>query len=87
MIKTKKGAVTLRGSVGELMADYMTVSKGVLQMLTDNGFAREDAIAEMENLQEHAFMTDEEIEAEMKRELAKMAKNIARILEEEKQDE
>lgn len=87
MIKAKRGVVNMRGTAGDLLADYMCISKGVLQTLTSNGFTREESIAEMKKVQEHALMTDEEIFAEVKREMAKTAKTIASILEDDEKNE
>ena len=87
MIKAKRGAVTLKGTAGVLLTDYMCISKSILQALTGNGFTREESIAEMKKVQEHALMTDDEIDAEMRRLLLNVAKDIAGILEEDEDHE
>lgn len=87
MIKAKNGAVKVRGTIGDLLVDYMCISKSVLQTLTANGFTREETIAEMKRVQEHALMTEEEILEEVRKEMVKTADTIARILKEEEENE
>lgn len=87
MIKAKRGSVTLKGTAGVLLTDYMCIGKSILQALTNSGFTREESIAEMKKVQEHALMTDDEIDAEMRRLLLNVAKDIAGILEEDEEHE
>lgn len=92
MIKSKKGKVTIKGSVTEVMADLSCAIRALKLNLEATGKLNPREI--VDKLVESAFMTDEEIEAEIakqeKEELRKIlnevTENIKKDLEEEEKD-
>lgn len=87
MIKTKKGKVNIKGSVAEAMADLTCVIRGFNAHIADITNDKADAKDLVDRCVKTAFMTDEEIEAEiLKQEKEKLCKILSEVTESIKKD-
>ena len=65
MIKAERGNVTIKGSRHELMADYSTIVKGIMDTLVNDGESKEEVLKELEFAFEMAQKSTEEIKDEV----------------------
>ena len=86
MIKTKKGRVKLRGTIGEIFADYAVITKSVIKMLVGDGIAREDAVKDVSEAHRIGTLTDEEFIDEQMESVKKAMMDIVAKMSDEKED-
>lgn len=63
MIKTKRGATTIKGTKAEVMADLTVIARNLVEVL-----GKED----VEYAIKRAFMSEEELDAEIEESIAKL---------------
>lgn len=65
MIKSKDGKGTIKGRPTTLLADYSSITKGLVEALVQNGVTEEEAREMVRYAHRIGLMTDEEIKKEV----------------------
>lgn len=73
MIKSKTGKVTIKGGLGEILTDYVVVTKGMFDALTSR-FDEDEAKDLLELHFNRAFKSVEDLVDDLKAELRELAK-------------
>jgi DNA-binding ferritin-like protein (Dps family) len=80
MIKVKNGKAVLKGMTFELVKEYRTTTKAMIEMLKGNDFTKEQTKDILTKIVENAFLTEEEIKEKFEQDLNEFCKNIAETL-------
>lgn len=80
MIKTKNGAVKIKGNIVEVKADFTLLLKEMRNALKGVGMSDEEAISQIDECVKLSRMTIEEIDAELEERMRKAADKLVEAL-------
>lgn len=79
MIKYNKGTTELKGSLGEITADLTIITKAVYETIAEQR-GEDFAKQRIEDAYKRAFMTEEELDREIKERVESILRKIGRII-------
>lgn len=86
MIKTKNGKVDLKGIGPELLADYSTITKPLIEAIGKFEGSEEFGRQAVEHAYKLGTMSEEEIRKEAKEKVAKLLSELVEKLNEDKEE-
>ena len=87
MIKTKDGKGTMKGHPTTLLADYSSITKGLVNALVQNGIPEECTKEMVKNAHRLGLMTDEEVKKEAAEKIGNLLKRVADKIQKEYEEE
>lgn len=77
MIKSKDGKGTMKGRPITLLAEYSSITKGLVEALVQNGVTEEEAREMVRHAHRLGLMTDEDIKKEAAEKIGNLLKRVA----------
>ena len=80
MIKVTRGKAIVKGNMSEILAEYSTATKGIINAFVKNGIDREAAVDMVKKANNIGTMTSEEIDKKVKEEVTRLLSSVVESL-------